>query len=354
MKNLVVKNYKILVLLIFALISWSACRSNDENVTSAEPVIDLVSKSVDSTGAPMNPLVNTRLGFANNTYVIKGRGFSSLKHVYFNDFESFFNTTLVTDNTIIVTVNRDTPYLNGSNKLKIVTGYGTLLYDFVIGPPTPEFAGFQSINAADGSNIALKGNYFVNPIVTVGGVNATIVSSDLTNIVATLPPGSQGKKVTVKTLSGAITYTSQIGTSIYDDVFYGGITANTWGGASEPFNLAYSENPANIKQGDKAIEYKANGYSALQCDNSPGIPATAKGIRFYAKAKTAGTNNLKLILNYSYGTTPKVSLDTNYKYYELPWSEFGLSAAPSTMNLTYNNFSGDKNIIYIDDIGYYN
>jgi hypothetical protein len=231
MKNLVIKNYKVLILLMFALVAWTACR-NDNNVSvkATPPVIDLVSKSVDSSGVAINPLAAIHLGFPKNTYIIKGKGFASLKHVYFNDYETYFNSNLVTDNTIIVTINGDTPYANGSNKLKIVTGLGTASYDFIIGPPAPVFNGFQPINAADGSNITIKGNYFVNPVVTVGTTPATVVSYDLTHIVLTLPSGSQGKKVKVSTVSGAVTYPSQIGTSFYDDALYYGISAGTWGG----------------------------------------------------------------------------------------------------------------------------
>ena len=353
MKNLINKNYRILILLMFALITWSSCRNTSDSVLATAPSIDMVAASVDINGVAINPLVSTHLGFANNTYIITGKGFASLKHVYFNDFESFFNTTLVTDNTIIITINRDTPYINGNNKLKLVTGTGTVLYDFVIAPPAPVFKGFQSINASDGSNISLKGNFFVNPVVTIGTTKATVVSSDLTHIVVTLPPGSQGQKVTVTTLSGAITYTSQIGTSFYDDVFYGGVTAHTWGGASEKLDIAYSADPLNIQQGDNAIQYNGNPYSAMQCDGSPAIPSTAKGVRFYVKATVAGTGNLQIILNYNGGAAPLRDLSTDYQYYEIPWSAFGLSAAPYNMNLTYKNNSGNPNTMYFDDIGYY-
>jgi hypothetical protein len=126
------------------------------------------------------------------------------------------------------------------------------------------------------------------------------------------------------------------------------------GGASEKFNLAYSADPTNIEQGDKSIEYVANSYSSLQFDNSPTIPSTAKGVRFYAKATTAGTQNLRLILNYSYGTMPLRDLGSTFQYYEVPWSAFGLTAAPSNMNMIFNNYSGAVNTIYLDDIGYYN
>jgi hypothetical protein len=62
---------------------------------------------------------------------------------------------------------------------------------------------------------------------------------------------------------------------------------------------------------------------------------------------------LRLILNYSWGTTPSISVGTEYQYVEIPWSSFGLASAPSTMNIVFNNNTGNTNTIYMDDIGYY-
>lgn len=340
----------VLLIPIIGLLSVQSC-TNDDDTKSTTPMIELVSASVDANNKPVDPLVSTHIGYPANTYVIKGSGFASLSHIYFNDYESTFNPNMVTDNSIIVTININTPYANGSNKLKLVTGYGIVEYDFVIAPPAPIFNGFQSINAADGDNITLKGNYFVDPQVKVGDTDATIVSYDLNHIVATLPSGSQGKKVSVTTLSGTVTYTSQIGTSIYDDTFLSGIANATWAG--DTYDIAYDADVSNIKQGDKAIKWDVKGWSAFQIDNSPAIPATAKGIRFYIKSTAAINNGLRLILNYTWTTTPSISVGTEYQYIELPWSAFGLSSAPPTMNMVFNNNTGDTNTIYMDDIGYY-
>lgn len=354
MKTLIRNSYKKVFLALLAVTLWFACNDDDTSGIDRAPIIEFVAPAVDANGMPSD-LTPTNVGFANNTYVIRGKNFSSLKHIYFNDYESYFNPTLVTDTNIIVSINENTPYSNVSNKLKLVTGVGTVEYDFVIAPPAPVFNGFQPVNTADGTNITIKGNYFVNPEVKVGDASATIVSSDLTHIVATLPAGSQGKKVSVSTLSGTATYNSQVGTSIYDDVFYGGISVSTWAG--DVYDIAYSEDATNIMQGDKAIKWNAKTWSALQIDNSPEMPANAKGIRFYAKAKVAtATNAIKLILNYSWGTTPTITIGEVYKYYEIPFegsAGFGLSGTPSTMNLTFNNASGSEYEIYLDDIGYY-
>ncbi|UJF29593.1 IPT/TIG domain-containing protein [Kaistella sp. 97-N-M2] len=356
MKINYLKSLKYFLLMLASFTILSACRDDDNEggMAGALPAVDYVAPAVDADGNPSD-LTPTSVGFANNTYIIKGSNLASVQHIYFNDYETAFNTNLVTNTHIIVTVNENTPYADVSNKLKIVTGFGTVEYDFTIAPPAPVLKGFHSINAADGETIVIKGNYFVDPVVNVGDLPATVISNTLTEITATLPAGSQGKKVSVTTLSGTATYQSQIGTSIYDDVFYGAVTNSTWSG--DVYDIAYDADEANIKQGSKAIKWQAKAYSGFQIDNSPEIPATAKGIRFYAKAKNAtDPNSMKLVLNYSWNTTPTITITDTYQYFEIPFASsagFGLSSTPSTMNLTFNNASGEENDIYLDDIGYY-
>ncbi|MCQ4035134.1 IPT/TIG domain-containing protein [Kaistella montana] len=349
MKNIFKFSQVFIIALLLGILV--ACRDDSGGASDLTPVIELVSASVNADGQPVNPLEATHVGYANNTYIIKGKNLQSVKHVYFNSYESTFNSNFVTDGTIIITIDQNTPYTSNTNKLEVVTTYGTAEYDFVIAPPAPVFNGFQPINAPDGSTITIKGNYFVNPTVTVGDQQATIVSYTLTEIIATLPAGSQGKKVSVSTLSGSLTYPSQIGTSIYDDAFYGAVTNSTWSG--DVYDIAYAEDPANIWQGTKAIKWSTKAWSAFQIDNSPSIPSNAKGIRFHIKSNATINQGIKIILNYSWAATPTISAGTSYEYVEIPFSQFGLSAAPDTMNLTFNNANGDSNDVYLDDIGYY-
>ena len=134
-------------------------------------------------------------------------------------------------------------------------------------------------------------------------------------------------------------------------MFYGSISNSTWAG--DTYNIAYSDKPANIKQGEKAIQRNSKAWSAFQIGNSPNIPSASTGIGFYIKSAAPISNGIKLILNYSWAATPTLSSETEYKYIEIPWSEFGLASAPATMNLTFNHAQGEPNDIYLDDIGYY-
>lgn len=351
MKNLIIKGFRYFIFLLAAILVWSACRNDeDESISTSAPTIEFVAASVDSNGQPTN-LSPITVGYANNTYVIKGKGFATLKHVYFNNYESGFNPNLVTDTHIIVTINQNTPYANVNNKLKLVTKFGEIEYDFTVAPPAPVIDGYHSINAADGDNIVIKGNYFVNPIVKVGNLQATISSSSLTQITAKLPVGSQGKKVSVTTLSGTATYGSEVGTAFYDDILYGSTVNSGWG---ETHDIAYADNPANIKQGGKSIKLDIGAWSGFQFDNAPAFPATAKGIRFYAKATTAGSQNMQVMINYNWGNRATIDITGDFQEYRIPWSTFGLSSAPTaaSSNIIFFN-QGTANVYYIDDLGYY-
>ena len=351
MKNFINKTFKYFIFLLAVTVVWTACRNDDdEKISTSAPTINLVAASVDENGQPTD-LSSITVGYANNVYVIKGTGFATLQHVYFNDYESYFNPNLVTDNTIIVTINEKTPYANVNNKLKLVTKFGTVEYDFTVAPPAPVIDGFQSVNAADGDNIVIKGNYFVNPVVKIGDAQATISATSLTEITAKLPAGSQGQKISVTTLSGTATYGSEIGTAFYDDILYGSTVNSGWG---ETHDIAYSADPLNIKQGEKSIKLDISAWSGFQFDNAPAFPAAAKGIRFYAKATTAGSQNMQVMINNNWSNRATIDITGDFQEYRIPWSTFGLSSTPtvSSTNIIFFN-QGNANVYYIDDLGYY-
>lgn len=97
MKTLFFKSYKYVSLVILSLITLYSCNDDDGTYQATAPSVEFVSASVDADGKPVDPLTPTTIGYANNTYVIQGKGFASLKHIYFNETESYFNPNLVTD-----------------------------------------------------------------------------------------------------------------------------------------------------------------------------------------------------------------------------------------------------------------
>jgi len=343
MKNLIQNNFKKVFLLILSITLWSACSTDDNELnTATAPEIEFVAASVDTDGSPSD-LTPTKVGFANNTYVIRGKGFSSLKHIYFNDHESYFNQTLVTDKNIIVTINEKTPYSNVSNKLKLVTGSGTVEFDFVVAPPAPLFNGFQSINTADGANIEIRGNYFVDPSVKVGDVQATIVSYDLTHIVATLPEGSQGKKVSITTISGTVVYDTTVGSAIFDDVFY------------QPYKLKdgnheFVNNAELAYQGNVFIKKKLSGWGAFEGEWVWDQDAISKytGIKFAVRSDQDA--KMQFIFNGAWtdDTTRQFTTTKEWKEVKFTWAQLGNPAA--VQNISFKEFTGNETTYYFDNI----
>ena len=91
-----IKNYSLIFSLLISLLFIAACEDDSDRI-SFTPEITLVSATVDENGQAV-PITPTTQGYAGNTYIIQGKGFSTLQHIYFNDTESTFNPNFVTDN----------------------------------------------------------------------------------------------------------------------------------------------------------------------------------------------------------------------------------------------------------------
>lgn len=184
------KNIKIKYLLSFISMAllvlgvFSSCDDDSADSGSGPLAITSVCKSVEGDLVPVTQ------GDPKNYYIIRGSGFLTVQKIYFNDFDTYYNPTLVTDTEIFVLIDEKTPYADASNQLKVVTKAGTVVYDFVISPPSPTFGSFNPVNAADGEEITIYGNYFLDPVVKVGTETVPVISSTLTEVKVKLPAGS--------------------------------------------------------------------------------------------------------------------------------------------------------------------
>ena len=350
MKNILLKPANALLLVLLTLFTVMACRDNNDDITSqaSKPEITLVSASVieneDGTKTTVDPLEETHVGYANNMYVIVGKGFASLKHIYFNDHESSFNPNLVTDTHIFVTVDKDTPYdADASKKLKIETAFGIAEYDFTIAPPAPVFGSFDPVNAADGDEVTIYGNYFVDPVVMVGDQQAEIESYDLTRIKIKLPQGSQGKKMTITTLSGTVTWNTAVGTALFDDNFYAPFNIGDWNG----YELV--DDPDTAYQGNIYIKQKMSGWGNMQSDWIWDEDNVKKytGIKFAVRSDGAG--KLVMIFNGNYWGDSSRAFKTTSTWQEVTykWSELGNPQA--IQNISFQEFSGQETTYYFDN-----
>ncbi len=336
---------------LFLIGFFTSCSNNDNSSGATTTTIVSVNRALNkpTDGSPAEIDVPTEIGYPNNTYFIKGTGFSTLQKIYFNGVESYFNPTMVTDNVIVVTIDQDTPYENVSSELKIVTKNGTVVYHFVIAPPAPVLTrGFTPVNAAEGSEMTIYGNFFLDPVVTFGTIPATVISSSLTEIKVKVPAGADKNYVTVKTISGTTTTSYAVGTAIYDDMSYYGLDFPSWN------NHTY-ETDGTADQGLTHIKKRMDAWGNLQGNWSWFDQlAPYSGIRIAVKAEVPGT--LKFIFNGDWSERNLLTVTTGWNTFIIPWSELG--DANHVQNISFQNMSKDAegngiaNTFYIDNIGF--
>lgn len=342
MKNL--KNISIgtFLVLMLSFLGLSSCSNDDSSASTAAPIIESVTTTMDENGQP-SALEPISVGYADNMYIIRGKGFATVQKIYFNDYDTYFNPALVTDTEIFVTIDRLTPYADASDQLKIVTKYGTAVYDFVVAPPAPGVHSFNPINVVDGGEITIYGSFFLNPIVKVGDTEAEIVSSSLTEIKAILPAGSQYKKVSVTTISGTSVYNTAIGTAIFDDVFYSPWTIEAWN------NHEFVTDLTKSNQGLTFIKKTMEGWGNIQGNWAwDDQLSNYTGIKFAVRSEAAG--KLKLVFNGDWGESRLFETTTEWKEYIFTWEQLGNPAA--LQNISFQEFTGSANTYYFDNITY--
>jgi hypothetical protein len=342
MKNIKIKYLLPLITMAFMVLGvFSSCNNDDSSGSSGAPVITSVAKSVEGD------LVPVTIGDPKNYYIIQGKGLSGVTKIYFNDFDTYFNPTLVTDNAIFVLIDEKTPFANASNKLKVVTNQGTVLYDFVVAPPTPKLDSYNPINAAEGDIVTVYGDYFLNPAVKVGTVDVPVISSSLTELTFKMPANASSKYVTVTNISGSAVSKEAVGSALFDDVWY-----NNWmfDGPDGKVSLESS----GAAQGKVMIKSINDGWGGNQFRNKDWATLDVtnySGLRLWIKGDKAG--KVAVILNgkWSDPDAKVIEVTTTWKEYNLPWSSWPF-AVTGLQTLVIKDFTGEKSNYYLDNIGF--
>jgi hypothetical protein len=343
------KNFKIKHLLGFVAIallftSVSSC-TNDSRDPSPTGLPKIT--SVSESNPEVTELVPTQLGTPKNVYAIQGTGFISLQKVYFNGLDTYFNPTLVTDNTIFVTIDESTPYANQANELKIVTSLGTAVFSFVIAPPPPSIKTFNPINGNVGDVITVTGKYFLNPIVKFGTISGEIISSTLTEIKVKIPAGADKKYLSVTNISGTATAPESIGSALYDDVLRGDAGHWTWGGT----DIFDTNNTSDVDQGEKSIKFVLGGWSGCDMKFTSRDVSMYKAFRVRVKGISVNTDASLVFVFGGWAYQIKRNIPAEWTTIEIPFSEIGNPTTFDQLTLQESgNFGG--NTILFDDMGF--
>jgi hypothetical protein len=343
MKNMKMK-YVLSSLLaaVMFLFMFSSCESDDD-ASSGSGTLSITSVVKAEPGE----LVPVTAGDPKNYYIIRGTGLSLVQKIYFNDFDTYFNPVLVTDTEIVVLIDEKTPYANSSNKLKVVTKRGTVLYDFITKPPTPKFDSFNSINAAQGEVVTIAGDYFLDAVVKVGTEDVEIISSSLTEIKFKMPANATDKYVTVTNLSGSTVAPQAIGSALYDDELQGDAGHWMWSG-SDVFDTEFKDDKV---QGNNAIKFVFGGWNGADMKFDSRDVSKYKAFRVRVKSVSANSDASVIFVFGGWAYQIKRTLPNNWTTIEIPFSEIGNPTTFDQLTLQESgNFGG--NTILMDDMGF--
>jgi len=348
MKNIKIVSLAACFAWMLSLMLFSSCSNDDANAAyTGAPVIESVMPSGYNTDGSMKPLTPVTLVDPKNYYIIHGKGLLTTTKVYFNDYDTYFKPTLVTDTDIIILVDENTPYADASNELKVVTSKGTVVYNLTVAPPVPTFTAFNFINAEEGDEVTIKGKYFLDPVVALAEtatdpeVPVTVVSSTLEQIVIKIPANAHHRHLAVTNISGTAVSKEAIGTALYDDKLYG----MQWGGpwAGKGVNFEYD---GDAYQGEKSWRWEFGqwdgGNWGFNVDMTP-----YKALRMAVKGSKPGQVNFSV----NGGPNYTIPVTSAWVYMEIPLSSLGNPA--SVTMLTFQESNGDGgNTVLFDDIGF--
>lgn len=350
MKNIKNSTLTACIALMLSLMLFTSCSDDDNSGSGAgSPVIESVKPSGYDEDGIILPFEPVTIGSPKSYYVIHGKGLLSTQKVYFNDYETYFKPTYVTDTDIVILIDEKTPYANVSNKLKVVTSLGTAIFDFVTAPPPPTINWFNSMNAAEGDIVTIGGKYFLDPIVKVGSQKAEIVSSTLTEIKFKMPANSFGKLVSVTNITNTAFSSMTVGSALYDDAIQGESDGHwTWNGNEFDTNYTLDE---NTPQGKAVMRIDFGGWSGADMKFTSRDVSMYKAFRVKIKSTSANPDAKLTFVFGGWAFQIQKPITPSWTTVEIPFSDIG---NPTTFDqLTFQesgNFGG--NIILMDEMGF--
>lgn len=211
------KNLKYMLLMLMALLTLSACNDDDDDAGSATMTINRIFLEDVESSVPDREVTFARLG---QMIRIEGSGFTGLKKIYINGYDTYFNNALMTDNNVWVTLNTKTPVADADesvrNTIQLVKDNTQLTYSFVIRAASPYITSIDNTLPMAGETVTAQGGNLqeVTRVVLPGGIEVTEgITSDEDGewFSFTMPAGV--------TESGAITCEGANGTAISAECF---------------------------------------------------------------------------------------------------------------------------------------
>ncbi|SFU47393.1 IPT/TIG domain-containing protein [Pustulibacterium marinum] len=332
---------KLALLCIVALLTTLFTSCNDDDDDFSNPEITGVSFASNDSAVVA--------GIRQNMYIIRGNGFSGLEHIYFNDYDTYFNPTYVTNEVILVTIDAETPYDYSPEAIRVVTNSGEATYSFDILQPAPTITSFTPAVGSAGTQVTIIGEVFNNlESVYFGDAEASIISSSDSEIVVTAPEIEEPVQITVTTSAGATVsedFFGGLSYYIYDDA----LNSDWWsGGWGETNDFA---NTTHVNGGTYALETQIAGWSAFQVGNGGGTIDASNYSMLQFDVYAVSDGNILISMNYDYSTNVQVVSLTAGEWQTLSFdlSSFNITEIQA---FAIQEYSGSGNTLYIDNLGF--
>ena len=348
MKNIKIVTLTACVTLMLSIMLFSSCSNDDSSSSAASgPVIESVMRSGYDEDGKIYPLDPVTVVSPKSYYIVHGKGLLTTKKVYFNDYETYFRPTFVTDTDVVILIDENTPFLNSSNQLKVVTDLGTVIYKIFVAPPPPTIYSFNLINCSEGDEVTIKGKFFLNPIITLAKTETqaeiplTVVSSTLEQAVVKIPANANFRNIAVTTIGGSAVSAEAIGTALYDDKLYGVQWGGPWSGKGVDFDYT-----GDSYQGEKSWQWVFGAWDGgnwgFNIDMTP-----YKAFRIAVK----GTKNGQVNFNLNGGANYVIPVSPTWVYMEIPLDKLGSPAAVTMITFQESNNDGGNTVLF-DDLGF--
>ena len=297
-------------------------------------------------------------GVLENMVNIKGENFSSLKAIYFNGYEAYFNPTMVTDTDIFVVIPKEAPFISNLNKLRLVTAAGATEYDF----PLLTITSFNTGNDGIGDTVTLYGGDFTyaNQVVFSRGSEengdlveneADIISQTATELTVYVPAGTTQAYINVNTTLGASVRSKSYGFNypLYVDSPNSDWDVSGWSGTQDTASTDYALGQYSVK---RESEQWGGLTFFLNEGANPIVFADYSSIAVKIYAVAEG-QTLVLAFN-DFDASVSLELKAGeWKEFNIPLTDFySAGSGPETITrIDFQASSDGIQVFYVDDFG---
>ena len=153
--------YFMMLCLAVVALCFTGCKDDDDADSGAQMKIDKVFlENIDDEVNKDREVDFARLG---QLLRIQGSGFTGLKKIYINGYETYFNNALMTDNNVWVTLNSKTPVDKAEAEVRNTIVFykndgNRLVYPFTIRAAAPSISGIDNTLPKAGETVIVSGS----------------------------------------------------------------------------------------------------------------------------------------------------------------------------------------------------